>query len=229
MAEQRGTPEQAFAALRTISERRNITLRVVAARLVNHQPQPTQAAAGVLSVPSVGDSRGPLVAGKFGHGWAISRADRHARIAVACDTAPRVRASRRNQEAYRMCQAISQDIGQLACFDAVVCTDTAGSRVQLRGELDLATAPQLARLLDQLRRDGHRQITLDLSGLEFLSASGLTVFLRTDQALRAVGGQLVLTRTTRMARRVLAITGLDTTLSIQPVEREWVSTVDHVD
>jgi len=52
----------------------------------NHRPRRTQAAAGVLSVPSVGDSRGPLVAGKFGDGWAISRADRHARIAVTRDT-----------------------------------------------------------------------------------------------------------------------------------------------
>jgi hypothetical protein len=34
MAQQRGTPEQAFAALRTISQRRNIKLRVVAAELV---------------------------------------------------------------------------------------------------------------------------------------------------------------------------------------------------
>ncbi|HEY3689113.1 MAG TPA: STAS domain-containing protein [Pseudonocardiaceae bacterium] len=128
-----------------------------------------------------------------------------------------------------MLQAIDQNIGQSACPDIVITSDTTRSYVRLRGELDQTTAPDLERLLDRLRRDGHRQITLDLSGLEFLSASGLTVFLRTDQALRAVGGQLVLTRTTRMARRVLAITGLDTTLSIQPVEREWVSTVDHVD
>ncbi|MGH3972553.1 MAG: GAF and ANTAR domain-containing protein [Pseudonocardiaceae bacterium] len=34
MAQQRGTPEQAFAALRTISQRRNIKLRMVAAELV---------------------------------------------------------------------------------------------------------------------------------------------------------------------------------------------------
>jgi anti-sigma B factor antagonist len=122
-----------------------------------------------------------------------------------------------------MCQAISQDIGQIACFDAVISTDTAGSRVQLRGELDLTTAPQLARLLDQLRRDGHHQITLDLSGLEFLCAAGLAVLLHADQALRAAGGRLVLTRPTRLARRMLAITGLDATLTIQPTQREGVS------
>lgn len=36
MAHQRGTPEQAFAALRTISQRRNTKLRVVAAELVEN-------------------------------------------------------------------------------------------------------------------------------------------------------------------------------------------------
>lgn len=112
-------------------------------------------------------------------------------------------------------------------FDFVVFTDTVGSRVQLRGELDVFTAAELERLLDRLRRDGHRQIILDLAGLEFLCAAGLTVFLRTDQALRAVGGRLVLTGPTQMARRVLAITDLDTTLSIQPLQRQGVPSVEH--
>ncbi|MGH3514753.1 MAG: STAS domain-containing protein [Pseudonocardiaceae bacterium] len=125
-----------------------------------------------------------------------------------------------------MCQAIDHaGGGRSAGFDVVVCADT--GCVALRGELDLLTGPRLERLLDRLRRDGHRQITLDLSGLEFLSAAGLSVFLRTDQALHAVGGRLVLTGPTRTARRILAITGLDATLSIQPVQQQrWVSIAD---
>jgi anti-sigma B factor antagonist len=125
-----------------------------------------------------------------------------------------------------MCHAIGSDTGQLACFDVTVCTDAARSCVVLRGELDLSTAADLEEILDRLRHDGHHQITLDLSGLEFLSAAGLTVFLRADQALAALGGRLVLTRPTRMARRVLAITGLDDTLNIQPVARQAVPVVD---
>jgi anti-sigma B factor antagonist len=127
-----------------------------------------------------------------------------------------------------MRSAIGQDVGQLVCSDVVISLGTVRS-VQLRGELDLKTAPLLELLLDRLRGDGHRQVILDLSGLKLLSAAGLTVFLRADQALRAVGGQLMLTRPTRMGRRVLAITGLDATLSIQPVGRQWASRVAHVD
>lgn len=127
-----------------------------------------------------------------------------------------------------MYQAIGSDTRESACFDVLITTDTARSYVQLHGELDPATAPRLEQLLDRLRHDGHRRITLDLSGLEFLSAAGLTVLLRADHTLRALGGRLLLTRPTRMARRVLAITELDTTLNIQPVHRPWVPMVDHV-
>lgn len=49
--------------------------------------------------------------------------------------------------------------------------------VQLFGELDMVSAPRLERRLDQLRRDGTRLITLDLSGVEFLTAAGLSVFI----------------------------------------------------
>jgi anti-sigma B factor antagonist len=127
-----------------------------------------------------------------------------------------------------MCQAISQTTEtRLAGFDVVLSTDTAGSCVQLCSELDVVTASDLERLLNQLRRGGYRQVTLDLSRLEFLSAAGLSVLLRADHALHAAGGRLVLTRPTGMARRILAITGLDTTLTIHK-PTEWVASGDYV-
>jgi anti-anti-sigma factor len=49
-----------------------------------------------------------------------------------------------------------------------------------------------------------------------LGAAGLGVFLRADDQLRAAGGRLILHRPGRLARRILAITGLDTVLTIRP-------------
>jgi anti-anti-sigma factor len=123
-----------------------------------------------------------------------------------------------------MYSAIGQDAGQLVCRDVVISPGTASS-VQLCGELDRNTASRLEQLLDRLRCDGYRQVFLDLSGLEFLSAAGLTVFLRADHALSAVGGRLVLSWPTPMARRVLAIAELDTTLSIQPAGTTLLATI----
>lgn len=101
-------------------------------------------------------------------------------------------------------------------FGVQVCSQDRRSWVALSGELDLASAPHLQQVLDQLCRDGYPEIVLDLSGLEFLSAAGVTVFHRVDDHLRAANGRLVLHRPGHRARRVLAITGLDTVLTIRP-------------
>ena len=101
-------------------------------------------------------------------------------------------------------------------FGVQVCSQDRRSWVILCGELDLASAPHLQQVLDQLCRDGYSEIVLDLSGLEFLGAAGLSVFHRVDHQLRAANGRLILHRPGHRARRVLAITGLDTVLTIQP-------------
>ena len=97
-----------------------------------------------------------------------------------------------------------------------VRSGTVGSWVDLSGELDLAGAPHLEQVLDQLCRDGVPEVVLDLSGLDYLGAAGLGVFLDADSRLRAAGGRLILHRPGRLARRILAITGLDTVLTIRP-------------
>ncbi|HKR50506.1 MAG TPA: STAS domain-containing protein [Pseudonocardiaceae bacterium] len=102
-------------------------------------------------------------------------------------------------------------------FSVEVCSEAARSWVTLTGELDLASAPQLQQVLDQLCWDGFQEVVLDLAGLDFLGAIGLEVFVRADDQLRAAGGRLILHRPGPLARRILAITELDTVLTIQPV------------
>jgi anti-sigma B factor antagonist len=100
-------------------------------------------------------------------------------------------------------------------FAVEVSSDAQCSRVTLSGELDLISAPYLQQVLDQLCRESPPDIVLDLSGLTFLGATGLSVFLRADAQLRADGGRLILTRPGRSVRRMLAITELDTVLTIR--------------
>ena len=107
--------------------------------------------------------------------------------------------------------------GRGPIFALEIRPDCHCSQVALIGELDLASAPHLQRALDELRRDGSQEIVLDLASLDFLSATGLEVFVRADEQLRAAGGRLVLNRPGRRARRILAITGLDAVLTIRPV------------
>jgi anti-sigma B factor antagonist len=104
-------------------------------------------------------------------------------------------------------------------FGVEVSSDAVRSWVALSGELDLASAPHLQQVLDQLCRDGFLEVVLDLAGLKFLGVVGLEVFLRTDDQLRAAGGRLILNRPGRLVRRVLAITELDTVLTIWGASR----------
>jgi anti-anti-sigma factor len=106
--------------------------------------------------------------------------------------------------------------GRGPMFGLEIRSDSNCSQVALIGELDLASAPHLQQVLDELCRDGFQEIVLDLARLDFLSATGLEVFVHADDQLRAAGGRLILNRPGPRARRVLAITGLDTVLTLRP-------------
>lgn len=66
-------------------------------------------------------------------------------------------------------------------FDIVIEGGHTWARVAVFGELDLATAGELGAALDR-ERIGGRSVLLDLSGVEFLDSTGLTIILRTMQA-----------------------------------------------
>ncbi|HVE96925.1 MAG TPA: STAS domain-containing protein [Pseudonocardiaceae bacterium] len=94
-------------------------------------------------------------------------------------------------------------------------TDTARTDVRLSGTLDLVSAPGLCTALDRLRHEGSRHIVLDLAGLDFVGAIGIGVFVDADQALRAVGGTLVLINPNRLMRRLLSLTELGAVLTVE--------------
>ena len=104
---------------------------------------------------------------------------------------------------------------QLVQFDVLISSDISYGIVSLRGELDLVTIPRLERTLDQLCRNGCRQILLDLSQLTFISATGIGVLVAANQVLQEAGGRLVLSQPSHRVRRLLAITGEDAALAIE--------------
>ena len=89
-------------------------------------------------------------------------------------------------------------------------------RVLVVGELDCRTAPRLVRCVYGLLDSGHRQIDLDLSGVTFVSAAGLTAFREAAFRAGQVGGRARLTAVPAHVRRILAITALDTVVEVQP-------------
>ncbi len=79
--------------------------------------------------------------------------------------------------------------------------------LSVSGELDLATAPLLESALEGEIESG-RDVTFDVTGLRFMDAAGLGVFVR---ARRSIGrhGRVLLRDPGPIVRRVLSLTGLD--------------------
>jgi anti-sigma B factor antagonist len=64
-------------------------------------------------------------------------------------------------------------------------------RVRVRGELDVAGAPQLEAVVEQACR-ADRLVILDLSGLQFIDATALGLLMRAAEATSRTGAELAL-------------------------------------
>ena len=87
--------------------------------------------------------------------------------------------------------------------------------VVARGEIDLATAPELAARLDACVDDGHRVVAVDLAEVSFIDSSGLAVLVGAMRRLRSVGGDLVVRNTRPRALRLLDMSGLAGVLNVE--------------
>jgi anti-anti-sigma factor len=94
-------------------------------------------------------------------------------------------------------------------MDVAVVTGPAHTVVRVEGELDLATAPELASALEALD-SGTGPVIVDLTEVGFVDSSGLSTLLQARQRLAGASGapelRLVVTRPSIL--RVLDVTGL---------------------
>lgn len=80
--------------------------------------------------------------------------------------------------------------------------------VEVVGEIDISTAPELRSGLAELVGKGRREIVVDLSGLEFIDSSGLGVLVGGLKRARADGGSLDLVITRESIAKLFRIMGL---------------------
>ncbi|HMK09710.1 MAG TPA: STAS domain-containing protein [Anaerolineales bacterium] len=77
------------------------------------------------------------------------------------------------------------------------------------GRVDSTSAGDLETALKKLVEEGKSHLVLDLSGVEFLSSSGLRVLVTTLKAVRKSGGDLRLAALSQRASDAIDLAGLD--------------------
>jgi len=87
--------------------------------------------------------------------------------------------------------------------------------VLLRGELDASTSGQLYEQLAELTREGVVHVALDLTELDFMDSTGLSVIIAEHKRTAASGGELVILTPQSRVLRMFEITGLTAILHIR--------------
>jgi anti-anti-sigma factor len=109
-------------------------------------------------------------------------------------------------------------------FEYTITALPDGHLVRVCGELDLATAPDLADILDQIV-DG--TIKLDISGVTFLDSSGLRTLLVANRDLERCGRRMIVCGPIDpVVQRTLAITQVDGVLEFDERPPRRVPTAD---
>ena len=86
----------------------------------------------------------------------------------------------------------------------------AGHKVlEVGGEIDVYTAPQLRERLIDMVESGDRRVVVDLARVEFLDSTGLGVLVGALKRLRGVDGELGLVCAQERLLKIFRITGLD--------------------
>jgi anti-sigma B factor antagonist len=86
--------------------------------------------------------------------------------------------------------------------------------VAVRGEIHVSTAPEFSGLLTGAITEGRTRMVLDLTDVEFIDSTGLSVLLNALRRVTRAGGRMALVCTNPTVLRLFEITKLDSTFDI---------------
>jgi anti-sigma B factor antagonist len=91
-----------------------------------------------------------------------------------------------------------------------------GWLVEVSGEVDLHTAPQLRSVLGGLvdRESPGESVVVDLTGVSFIDSTGLGELVGAHKAVQRRGDRLHVVATNDRVTRLLSLTGLDEVLDV---------------
>ena len=90
-------------------------------------------------------------------------------------------------------------------------TEDAKTVIAVIGRVDTTTAPELE---SGLKLEGNETLTLDLSGVPYMSSAGLRCLLAAQKTLMAGGGAMTIVGIQPAVKEVLDITGMSGILTL---------------
>ncbi len=90
------------------------------------------------------------------------------------------------------------------------------------GELDLATSPALQEQLERLGSTAAALVILDLSQLEFIDSSGLSVVVGAHQRAAKDGWRFALVKGSPQVQQVMSLTGVAELLTVAETVGELI-------
>lgn len=100
--------------------------------------------------------------------------------------------------------------------------DGHGTTVEVGGEIDLGSGPELLEFALDVMREQGPWLAVDLAGVTFMDCGGVRVLLAIRSRARREGGHLNVVAISPPVHRVLRIIGMDTLLAPMPHRgRDW--------
>ena len=92
--------------------------------------------------------------------------------------------------------------------------DTDTRVISVSGEIHVTTAPEFSQKLNDAIAAGTRGVVIDMTGVEFIDSTGLSVLLNGLRLVGQRGGKLALVCANPTVLRLFQITNLDSTFDI---------------
>ncbi|GAB3157946.1 STAS domain-containing protein [Amycolatopsis stemonae] len=93
-------------------------------------------------------------------------------------------------------------------FSTSTASAGSGPVLTVRGELDVATAPQLRTRIGELTLDAGQLLVVDLAGVTFCDSSGISALIAARNAAQAANAEVALVAVPARITRTFELTGL---------------------
>ena len=97
--------------------------------------------------------------------------------------------------------------------------------ITVTGEIHVTTAPDFSARLNEAIAAGSRGVVIDLSGVEFIDSTGLSVLLNGLRRVTRAHGRLALVISNPTVLRLFEITRLDSTFEIHPTRADALAAI----